>query len=193
LRNDPEFIDIIKKAYVEGLVWIYSYYYKGCISYEWYYEFHYSPFASDLKDLSKLKIEFILGKNFSPVEQLLSVLPKFSNKALPPCVQSIMEDENSDLVDFFPTKTQLDMNGNYFSWMGVNLVPFIEAKRIRKAVKLVANQFTTEENERFKEGTVHVFLNSKESLLLNHISENETTFVHISNFVGFYKCIIYLT
>jgi len=77
VTKDLEFIQIIKRAYIEGLLWVFKYYYKGCVSYEWYYPFHYSPFACDLEDIANLKFEFQMGKNFSPIEQLLSVLPPF--------------------------------------------------------------------------------------------------------------------
>ena len=74
---NEEFIYKLKKAYIEGICWVYSYYYNGCVSWEWYYPFHYSPFASDLSDISNLEIKFELGRPFKPIEQLLAVLPPY--------------------------------------------------------------------------------------------------------------------
>ena len=71
-----DFCKQIKQAYIEGLCWVYAYYYKDCISWTWYYPYHYAPFASDLLECDTLKIHFELGTPAKPFEQLMSVFPK---------------------------------------------------------------------------------------------------------------------
>ena len=105
-----------------------------------------------------------------------------------------MIQESSEIIDFFPSSTRLDLNGHYFTWMGINLVPFIDANRIRHAVKKLEEKFNKEEKERFQEGKVLVFINPKENLINNFLlNTEETVYIDKANFIGFYKCNTYLT
>ena len=45
-----------------------------------------------------------------------------------------MEDEKSDIVDFYPTEFQTDLNGKTQEWESVVLISFIDEKRLRKAM-----------------------------------------------------------
>lgn len=155
--KDVEFINLIKKSYIEGISWVFQYYYNGCVSWEWFYPFHYAPFASDLLNISQLDIKFHLGEPFKPIEQLLSVLPPFSSKALPECLRNLMVDPSSEIIDFYPKKMELDINGHPYSWMGVNLIPFIDDTRIRTAVKRYNHLFKEEDNIRNSFGQTLVY------------------------------------
>ena len=103
------------------------------MSWHWYYPYHYAPFASDLKGCDSLKIEFALGEPVKPYEQLLSVFPKASRHAIPKCYHPLYEDD-SPIIDYYPTEVKLDINGARYAWMGVNLLPFIDWQRLLAAV-----------------------------------------------------------
>ena len=149
--NDKAFNDLkqkIKKYYIEGLCWVFEYYYNGCVSWSWFYPFHYAPFASDLINLNELKINFELSRPFYAFEQLLSVLPPYSADALPPCFRNLMRDPLSPIADFYPSNIKLDINNQPYAWMGVNLLPFIDADRIQKVVKTIIDNNKLNEKEK---------------------------------------------
>ena len=132
--NDHAFRHKVGRAYVEGLAWVLLYYFQGCPSWTWYYPYHYAPFAADFVDIGSMKISFDKGTIFKPYEQLMSVLPAGSNHAIPKVFHSLMTDKDSDIVDFYPETFPIDLNGKKFAWQGVALLPFIDEKRLLKAV-----------------------------------------------------------
>jgi 5'-3' exonuclease len=197
-HDDHEFLKLIRQSYIEGICWVFSYYYNGCVSWEWYYPFHYAPFASDLCNIKDLEINFKMGAPFEPVQQLLSVLPPYSSNALPKCLQILMHDPLSELADFYPETIKLDINGQAFAWMGVNLIPFIDENRIRKAVDNKRAGFTEEEKNRNRFGETLVFFDSKTHFISNHaVGDNYNqpgyyTYISTPNFrtfAGKVKCV----
>ena len=149
--NKKALIDLkqkVKQYYIEGLCWVFEYYYNGCISWSWFYPFHYAPFASDLIDLNSLKINFDLNKPFLAFEQLLSVLPPYSAEALPIPFRKLMTDPLSPISDFYPSNIKLDINNQPFEWMGVNLLPFIDADRVQKVVKKIFEKGGLSDNDK---------------------------------------------
>lgn len=146
--NDIEFRHKVAAAYVEGLCWVLLYYMQGCASWEWYYPYHYAPFAADFQNMDKMEVKFEKGTPFRPYEQLMSVLPAASNHAIPKSFHPLMTDEDSPIVDFYPEDFDLDANGKKQSWKAIVLLPFIDEKRLLAAMKTKYPMLSEEEHER---------------------------------------------
>ncbi|KAJ7774239.1 exoribonuclease 2 [Mycena maculata] len=149
--DDAGDMDALKKritiAYIEGLAWVLKYYYQGTPSWQWFYPYHFAPFAADFIDVKDMKIEFQIGTPFKPFEQLMGVFPPDSRKHIPEIFHSLMldkrsplrggankENENGVLVDFYPEDFLIDMNGKKMAWQGVALLSFIDQDMLLNAM-----------------------------------------------------------
>ena len=129
--------DHLFRSYIVGLCWVMKYYYEGCPSWKWYYPFHYAPFASDLRNIDRFQSDvksFELSTPFSPVEQLMAVLPSDSSHAIPKAGRWLMSDIESPIIDFYPSEVPVDPNGKAMPWLWVVLLPFIDESRLLAAM-----------------------------------------------------------
>lgn len=157
--NDIEFRHRVANAYVLGMCWVLKYYYQGCASWDWYFPYHYAPFASDFVNIGDLNTDFEPNtKPFKPLEQLMSVFPAASMQFLPPSWQVLMTDPESPIIDFYPDDFKVDLNGKRYAWQGVALLPFVDEVRLLETLADVYPNLTDYEALRNTLGSDRLFL-----------------------------------
>ncbi|XP_046442681.1 5'-3' exoribonuclease 2 homolog isoform X1 [Daphnia pulex] len=157
--TDEEFRSKVALEYVRGLCWVLQYYYQGVPSWKWYFPYHYAPFASDFLDISSVITIFKKGtKPFRPLEQLMGVFPAASRSHVPQPWGELMVDPESPIIDFYPEDFKIDLNGKKFAWQGVALLPFVDEKRLKKAVKSLFDELTEDEKRRNVLGENQIFV-----------------------------------
>lgn len=170
--KDTSFRHQVARSYVEGLAWVLLYYYQGCPSWEWYYPYHYAPFAKDFVGLENMDIKFEKGRISRPFEQLMSVLPAASRRAIPEVFHDLMTNEDSEIIDFYPEDFEIDLNGKKMAWQGVALLPFIDMPRLLKAVEGRYPQLSSEDAARNGVGKVTLLLSDAHPDLYGDITSH---------------------
>ncbi|RZF36370.1 hypothetical protein LSTR_LSTR002966 [Laodelphax striatellus] len=157
--NNIDFRQKVALQYVRGLSWVLRYYYQGCASWEWYFPYHYAPFASDFVDIARVSIEFEKNtKPFQPLEQLMGVFPAASSSHVPPAWAKLMKNHDSPIIDFYPEDFKIDLNGKKFAWQGVALLPFVDEVRLRHALKDYYPLLTDAERKRNQLGDDRLYI-----------------------------------
>ncbi|XP_060826692.1 5'-3' exoribonuclease 2 homolog [Bombus pascuorum] len=178
--------------YVRGLCWVLRYYYQGCASWKWYFPYHYAPFASDFINIGGLSTEFEKGTTpFRPLEQLMGVFPAASSKHIPAPWAKLMINPRSPIIDFYPEDFKIDLNGKKFAWQGIALLPFVDEKRLFKALEPYYDCLTEAEKERNVEGDNRLYVglgnsgyNFIKGLYTNHVLFDAETQICIDNMRG---------
>jgi len=126
----------LRKSYVEGLIWCLAYYYRGCISWGWFYPYHYGPMLSDLTSLPEVfsSIKFEIGSPLKPFQQLMGCLPPASAAIVPRPYRKLMCLPDSPIAEFYPKEFEVDMNGKTNPWEGVNILPFIDGDLLKNTI-----------------------------------------------------------
>ncbi|XP_055680069.1 5'-3' exoribonuclease 2 homolog isoform X1 [Lutzomyia longipalpis] len=192
MATNVEFRYAVARQYVKGLCWVLQYYYQGCASWNWYFPYHYAPFASDFINIAGQSTKFEKGtKPFNPLEQLMGVFPAASKSHIPEPWGELMIDPRSTIIDFYPEDFKIDLNGKKFAWQGVALLPFVDEKRLFKALKPLHDKLTEAEKRRNSLGSDRLYVgpgNEGYKLLkgiyTNDIDNNDGTPVVIQGMQG---------
>lgn len=153
----PEQVRKLVQRYVEGIQWVIKYYYEGCVSWGWFYDYYYAPKISDIVDMGDIKCDFEKGIPFKPFEQLMGVLPSASKELVPLVYRDLMTEESSPIIKFYPEKFEKDMNGKKQEWEAIIKIPFIEEQLLLNTMKRVEQALTPEERLRNSFGDATIF------------------------------------
>ncbi|PWA02870.1 hypothetical protein BB558_000960 [Smittium angustum] len=166
VRLPPPSVMNMCKYYIGTLQWVLKYYYRGVQSWRYYYPYHYSPRISDLiTGLSQYRIEkFPKDKPYTPLEQLMFVLPPGSAILIPEPLRDLILNPISPIYDLYPKDFEIDLDGKKNDWEAVSLIEFVDANRIQDAMKLVMNKLSEKDIHRNRFGT-NLLFKYDESLL----------------------------
>lgn len=157
--DGPAKMSYVRRIYFEGLHWCLQYYHRGVTSWNWFYPEFYAPLASDMVGLRSVRVSFNKGKPFSPITQLMAVLPPHSAQFLPLPMRNLMISPSSPVSDFYPPEFEIDQNGKRNSWEAVVIIPFIDECRLLAEIAQIdhTKELSVKERKRDKLGVDHWF------------------------------------
>jgi 5'-3' exonuclease len=140
---DSHSINKYALAYVEGLVWVYNYYFHRSYDRFWYYKYHVAPLSTDIfnilstcdikaltETLRKDKHSFQLTSDI----QLLCVLPPQSKSLLSAQHHHLMVEPSSGLASYYPTGFEMCTFMKDFMWECTPILPDIDIERIHAKI-----------------------------------------------------------
>lgn len=66
--------------------------------------------------------------------------------------------QDSTIIDFYPEDFKIDLNGKKFAWQGVALLPFVDEKRLFKALEPYYPQLSDAERKRNMRGDDRLYV-----------------------------------
>jgi len=125
--------------YYQGLVWTLAYYFKECVSRNWFYKYHNSPSIRELYHHIELlkQVQFKDNIEIPPFEQLLMVLPTNSNHLLPINYQRLQTDAKSNILEYYPIDFEVNSYYKRYNWECSPILPTIDIKKIKSTIKTI--------------------------------------------------------
>ena len=134
--------------YLEGFIWNLNYYFDKCICYDWHFKYSHGPTLNYLlKYLEYInKVKFINSSVYTPLEQLLLVLPPNSNSLLPINYQKLLTEFQSPIIEYYPVDFDIDSYYKRYYWESNPILPEININKVLNAIK--RKTLTVSEQER---------------------------------------------
>ena len=148
--------------YIEGMMWVITYYLHGVPNWEWKYPYHYAPSAYYLsKHINSFEfVEYGPSMSLTPYQQLLAVLPPSSSNLLPEKLGILLSTE---LKEFCPDKVEIDLSGMQKEWMGIVLLPIVDFNVIKMVYFEHIRNIEPLEKKRNIQGTSFVYIYDKDN------------------------------
>ena len=156
--TEKEEIEDICRNYIDGLYWTFKYYFTGCVSWSWNYQYNHAPTLQDIshylnenvEDINKIK--FKADKPVSPIVQLVTIFPKNSISLIPTIYYKLMTDLEYGLLHYYPDEFKLDTLFKRYYWQCVPVLPPIDLELIKQKVGKIKT--SNEVKNKFKMGMI---------------------------------------
>ncbi len=164
--QDKEFVREVAHSFVDGMVWVLQYYFQGCIDWAWFYPYHYPPTSACLANSVDWDtfVPRIAKRGstqpFTPLQQLMAVLPSGSAWCLPKAYADLMTNPTSPLLKYYPLEFAQDAEGLVPQqlYKAVALLPFIDAEELIATLTALEDQLTPAERARNQFGKDRLFV-----------------------------------
>jgi hypothetical protein len=144
-----EFVEKLVKNYLIGVQWVTNYYFDDVCSWNWYFQYDYPPFISDISKylITMTDITFKLGKPVAPLEQLLIILPPQSSYLLPKPFVKITTNTNCTLAYLYPQDFHVDFLYKKKYFEGIPLLPPFELDLVKHIYLKYKDELSEEEQK----------------------------------------------
>lgn len=153
------YIKILVKNYLEGLRWVTYYYFDTNPNWKWYFCYDNPPLLSDISKyiIDMNNIKFVKDKPFTPLEQLLLVLPRASSFLLPKIFSKVVTNLKSSIAYLYPFDFNIDFLYKSRYYEGIPKLPEFEINTIKHIFKKYKDELTHEEKNRNRIDEIFVF------------------------------------
>jgi 5'-3' exonuclease len=141
-------IDSMCNNYIEGLMWVFNYYFYGCSNWEWKYEFESGPLLSSLfkyfnKNVHDINKEFKLAKNkpCNHFVQLLCILPFESKDILPIGLHKFFNDSY-----LYPKTYELNTLFKRYYWECEPKIPNFDIQEVKTIISQNYKKFAKKDH-----------------------------------------------